>query len=61
MSEPDPLLARAKRLPKQPGVYLFKNALDKVIYVGKANVIRARVLQYFQVDRRSKKTQHLIQ
>jgi len=36
-----------KSLPAKPGVYIFKNALDKVIYVGKAVNLRARVRSYF--------------
>ncbi|MCF0116763.1 MAG: excinuclease ABC subunit C, partial [Bacilli bacterium] len=34
-------------LPESPGVYLMKNALDKVIYVGKAKILKNRVSQYF--------------
>lgn len=37
-----------KNLPKVPGVYIFKNVRDKVIYVGKAKVLRNRVSSYFQ-------------
>ncbi|HTP12635.1 MAG TPA: excinuclease ABC subunit UvrC, partial [Bacteroidota bacterium] len=38
-------------LPTQPGVYQFKNAEGKVIYVGKASSLRSRVRQYFQKSR----------
>ena len=34
-------------LPAKPGVYQFKNADAKVIYVGKAQNLRSRVRQYF--------------
>lgn len=34
-------------LPTSPGVYIFKDADDKVIYVGKAKNIRSRVANYF--------------
>ncbi|MBI3953866.1 MAG: excinuclease ABC subunit UvrC [Chloroflexi bacterium] len=37
-----------KSLPTTPGVYLFKEAAGKVIYVGKAASLRARVRSYFQ-------------
>lgn len=37
-----------KSLPKEPGVYLMKNNLGEVIYVGKAKILRNRVRQYFQ-------------
>ncbi len=40
------LEARAAALPTDPGVYLFKNARGKVLYVGKARNLRARVRQY---------------
>ena len=33
--------------PDQPGVYLMKDALGKVLYVGKAKNLRARLKQYF--------------
>jgi excinuclease ABC subunit C len=35
-------------LPTSPGVYLFKDAAGKVIYIGKASVLRNRVRSYFQ-------------
>ena len=38
-------------LPNKPGVYQFKNAEGKVIYVGKAQILRSRVRQYFQKSR----------
>lgn len=37
-----------KVLPDKPGVYLMKNTLGEVIYVGKAKVLKNRVRQYFQ-------------
>lgn len=36
-----------KVLPNAPGVYLFKNNNNQVIYIGKANSIRKRVHSYF--------------
>ncbi|MDU5493809.1 MAG: excinuclease ABC subunit UvrC [Clostridium perfringens] len=37
-----------KILPDKPGVYIMKNYLGEVIYVGKAKVLKNRVRQYFQ-------------
>ena len=34
-------------LPTSPGVYIFKDADDRVVYVGKAKNIRSRVANYF--------------
>src|ERR1700761_2858465 len=33
--------------PARPGVYLYRNARDEVIYVGKAKNLRSRVRSYF--------------
>ena len=38
---------KLKTLSTQPGVYLFKNSSNKVIYIGKAKNIRNRVRSYF--------------
>jgi excinuclease ABC subunit C len=40
------LYEKIRTLPTQPGVYLYKNAEDEVIYVGKAINLRARVRSY---------------
>jgi excinuclease ABC subunit C len=45
---PEPTLdEQRKRLPDQPGVYLFKDESGSVIYVGKATSIRKRVAGHF--------------
>jgi excinuclease ABC subunit C len=40
-----------KKLPDSPGVYLHKDQLGQVIYVGKAVSLKSRVRQYFQSPR----------
>jgi excinuclease ABC subunit C len=42
------LIGKIRALPNQPGVYLYKNSEGEIIYVGKANSLRARVRSYFQ-------------
>ena len=37
-----------KNLPSKPGVYLMKNSLGEVIYVGKSKILKNRVKSYFQ-------------
>lgn len=41
------LLAQAASFPNSPGVYLFKDARGRVLYVGKADVLRDRIRSYF--------------
>lgn len=40
--------AQLKQLPKDPGVYLFRDGGGSVLYVGKAKSLRPRVRSYFQ-------------
>ena len=44
----DIVAEKLKLLADSPGVYIMKNAQGKVIYVGKAVVLKNRVRQYFQ-------------
>jgi excinuclease ABC subunit C len=41
------LAAQRRALPDQPGVYLFRDARGRVIYVGKAKSVRKRVASHF--------------
>ena len=50
MAIPDHLARTLAALPDQPGVYLWKNAAGDILYVGKANSLRARVPSYFGAD-----------
>jgi len=45
------LSAKIRTLPTSAGVYLYKNAEDEVIYVGKAKNLRSRVASYFHEGR----------
>jgi excinuclease ABC subunit C len=45
-SQADRLRERAEELPSGPGVYLFKGRGGRVLYVGKAQNLRARVRSY---------------
>jgi excinuclease ABC subunit C len=42
-----PLFGQRRALPDQPGVYLFRDAQGRVIYVGKAKSVRKRVASHF--------------
>lgn len=45
------LKEKVRRLPSGPGVYLMKDRLGSVIYVGKAKSLKKRVSTYFQPSR----------
>ena len=45
------LVQKAGSLPAEPGVYLFKDALGNVLYVGKSSSLRNRVKSYFLESR----------
>ena len=43
--------ALARRAPARPGVYLFRDKHDQVLYVGRARDLRARLRSYFRSER----------
>lgn len=49
---PPDLTQKLDTLPDRPGVYIYRNADRKVIYVGKAVVLRNRVRSYFHESAR---------
>lgn len=51
MDVPENIREALKQLPDSPGVYIHKDSLGNVIYVGKAVSLRSRVRQYFQSSR----------
>lgn len=52
---------KVKDFPQTPGVYLMKSVAEKIIYVGKAKNLRARVRSYFQDSKdHSPKTRLLV-
>lgn len=52
--------SKVENLPTGPGVYLFKDRKQRVIYIGKAKNLRARVHSYFRSeDRIDPKSQYL--
>ncbi len=48
LAVPSPVENQLKSLPAKPGVYLFRDAEGRVLYVGKAKSLRPRVRSYFQ-------------
>jgi excinuclease ABC subunit C len=62
MNAPD-LRAKLREVPHQPGVYLMKDRLGSIIYVGKARDLKKRLSSYFMASqkmRASVKTRALI-
>ena len=61
ITTPDAVAAKLPHLPDSPGVYLWKDADGKVLYVGKAKRLRSRVRSYFATDHpESPKTRGLV-
>lgn len=57
------LKAKLREVPHQPGVYLMKDRLGSIIYVGKARDLRKRMSSYFLASRKTRadlKTRALI-
>ena len=48
LQQPERLKVRLKEVPSEPGCYLLRDASDRILYIGKAKVLRNRVRSYFQ-------------
>ncbi|MFZ0409482.1 MAG: excinuclease ABC subunit UvrC [Cyanobium sp.] len=46
--QPQRLKARLREIPTDPGCYLMRDGEDRILYIGKAKVLRNRVRSYFQ-------------
>jgi excinuclease ABC subunit C len=53
----DLLRQKLTLLPKKPGVYLMKDTLGQIIYVGKAKILKNRVKSYFTGSHNGKTAQ----
>ena len=51
---------KSSDIPTQPGVYLYRNEADEILYVGKAKNLRSRVKSYFASKDQPIKTQQLV-
>src|SRR5581483_2842723 len=51
IAQPVELKEKVRHLPDRPGVYLMKDRLGRIIYVGKAKSLKKRVSSYFAPSR----------
>lgn len=54
------LVQKIKKVPKTSGVYIFRDQKRRVIYVGKAVVLKTRVSSYFKGKEHDTKTEELV-
>ena len=48
LQRPERLAERLRDIPSEPGCYLMRDGEDRILYIGKAKVLRNRVRSYFQ-------------
>ena len=51
---------KGSAVPREPGVYLFKDEAEAILYIGKARNLRLRVQSYFTNNDKPPKTRKLI-
>ncbi|HZS95050.1 MAG TPA: GIY-YIG nuclease family protein, partial [Chloroflexota bacterium] len=56
----DSLRRSAGALPELPGVYFWKDANGRILYIGKAVNLRSRVMSYFSAARRQRRVRELV-
>ncbi|MDR3253686.1 MAG: GIY-YIG nuclease family protein, partial [Endomicrobium sp.] len=47
---------KLKQIPKLPGVYIMRDGIGNIIYIGKAKSLKDRITSYFNADINSKAT-----
>lgn len=57
----DLLRSEARSLPPSPGVYFWQDGRGRILYIGKAVNLRARVGSYFSTARRNRRTRELLE
>ena len=57
----DSLRAQGLRFPEAPGVYFFRNAKGKILYIGKAKNLKNRIMQYINFTDGRAMVRHLLQ
>ena len=60
MHNDDKIEEKLKTLPDNPGVYLMKNSNGKIIYVGKAVILKNRVRQYFRKTEKTARIEKMV-
>ena len=60
MMHNDKIEEKLSTLPENSGVYLMKNSNGKIIYVGKAVVLKNRVRQYFRKNEKTARIEKMV-
>ncbi len=60
MMHNDKIEEKLNTLPENPGVYLMKNSNGKIIYVGKAVILKNRVRQYFRKNEKTARIEKMV-